>query len=736
MKIPLPSFNLRFFNLAMGAVALVFTMDSCRPKQEKAGVDTAEATQETVIHSNTLDKEQSNFLASQTTSPIHWQAWNSNLFQQAASERKTIFALIGSGTDANSLSILKRLNQSPASCNLLNNHHVNVLIDSNIHPDIEFFTAALCMRSRTPVATPMLVWFSYEGNPISWSPVGPGSSRDIDELISRMSNTVYQVWRDDPDYVLKNSREDFKRRIEASIPPPMEGDTTGLNMRSIRQVASLFDPTSGSIDGIGNLSPGRYINLLVRAAHHPDSSDSQSAKYLNIASLAADNILVHGLIDPLDGGIFTGIQKTTSALPQFIKTLRGQAFSMNALYGLYQATGNISYLKAAESILAYTEKNLALPDGGYLLGIVYAPNKSQDNPCIWTLEELESALTKEEIQIANVAFGLRGLGNIPLVDDPDRSYFRKNSLTWKVAMPELVQQTGLDPATLNQKLESITKKLAKLRTEKPYKPFVENLSTSGSTALYASACVSAYRATSDPAHLDRAQKTLTFIRENFFDETGKLHRAKFSGKLNDHPATGADLTLVSQAALDLHEVTLDPAWLKFAYELHQSMTTMLANPDTHYINEYNGANYPQAYQTEMYITLSALNNDSTWSLAYANAKRLSLRLADEAMTKQAKALEKVLLRSSSSAPIASIDFLTAESMINRTCVYFKAPVAPGLLAAACKKSCQIIAITDDGSYPALGTDAGQLPAGTATVVSHGKVIGTASSATELDSMVK
>ena len=269
----------RLLVIATAAIALPVTFNSCRPKEEPTATTETQAIYVAELHQNSLSKTESSFIASQGDSPVHWQGWDRNLFSRASSERKTIFALIGSGTDANTLEILKQINKSPSTCTLLNEHHVNVLIDSNIHPDLEFFAAMLCIQSRSPVATPLLIWFSYEGKPISWSPVGPRSSRDIDGLISRMSNTVYQVWRDDPDYVLKNSRDDFTRRMESTVPEPLTEDTTGLTLRSVRQAASLFDPTSGSIDGIGNLSPARYINLLIQASYHPDSSETQKKRY-------------------------------------------------------------------------------------------------------------------------------------------------------------------------------------------------------------------------------------------------------------------------------------------------------------------------------------------------------------------------------------------------------------------------------------------------------------------------
>ena len=196
--------------------------------------------------------------------------------------------------------------------------------------------------------------------------------------------------------------------------------TPGVILKAARKSASLFDPTSNAIDNIGNLSPARYVKLMASASHHPDLSKPQREHYLKLACLTADHLIIHGLADPLDGGVFSGVQYTTHALPRFSKTLRAQALSMEALYSVYQATQDPHYLKAADSILAYTQKHLSLDGGGHALGTTYLPNNENDNPCIWTLDEIQAALSEKEFQLASIAFGLNKRGNIPFIDNPNQ----------------------------------------------------------------------------------------------------------------------------------------------------------------------------------------------------------------------------------------------------------------------------------------------------------------------------
>jgi len=725
---------------ATAAFSLLLMVNACRPSSEKDETNENQAVHVPHLHQNNLKNAQSSLLISQATSPINWQPWSKKVFADAAKEKKTVFAFVGSGTDSYSMSALRQLNESPLTCSTLNDQHVNILVDSNLHPDIEFYAATLCLKSGTSVSSPLLIWFSYEGIPISWIPISRDRELNIAEFISRTSNTVSRMWNDSPDYVLSNSREDFTRRMASPLPIPAEDQDPLIPIRATRQAASLFDPTSSTIDGLGGMSVARYIELLTVASYHPDVSNIQRERYMKISKLTADNMLLSGLIDPLDGGIYSGIQQSTTALPIFSKKLRTQAYSMSALYSLYQASGEKRYLQAADAIAAYTEKKLLLPDGGYALGMINAYNNAHDNPCTWTLEELEAALSAEELDICKLAFGIEGLGNIPLVDDRDRTYFRQNTLTWKMNLSELSAASGLDGNTLNKRLESITKKLAKLRTEKTSPTQHEKLSTAETTALLARSYIMAYRATSNIKHLDQAKKILTFIRDQFFDQAGELHHARFKGQLLNIPAVGADYTRVCQASLDLHEVTLDPTWLQLASDLHQRLSKNLGNSLNYHIMESMGADYPYPFNPYQFLTFRDLDNSNTWNLTYTNAKRLSSHQTSKELQAQCDELKEIILATIKMSALASIDFLTADAKMQLPTVYIKMPVSPELLKASIKGPCQIIAVPDkqisENQYPELGSKVNDIPAQGATVIQNGKILGSTTQAEELTQFIQ
>ncbi len=681
---------------------------------------------------------QSSMLDSQVDSAVQWQSWHKDLFLQANNERRTVCALIGSGTDINTLRVLQLINDSPSLSELLRNNHINTIIDSNLHPDMAQYAAVVSLDSKTPVGSTALIWFSYEGNPISWHSIAAKTNVNAESAIERMSNTVVHLWLESPEYTLEHSSNHPSRRSK-SVFPKLEimGQGSAASITGpILRAKSLFDPVSNTVDSMPNLAPTRYLELMVSASHLPELSPSDRQKCLQVAERVAEKRLIHGLIDPLDGGVYNGNQSMTDALPLFSKTLRTQALAMRSLYKLYQATLNDKYRDAANSIFAYTQKYHLMDDGGYALGISHLPEDPQDQPCLFTLDEIQAVLSPEELEVARQAYELRPLGNIPFIDDPKKVYFKKNSLTLKLTSAELSERTGMDLAPLTKSLEAITKKLRTLRSQKPVQPIIEKLCTASAAALYSSACVYGYRATGEASYLKTAEKILTQIRNDFVDENGALHRARYNNVLLDIPAKGGDYGRVCEAALDFHEATLDPMWLAFAHSMHKQMLERLGILETGAIKEHDGTGYPKDYPACSYYTVNELDNDNTCALAQSNARRLALRLADTSISEHAEKLGAILIQTARRSAPAVIDYLSLESMARSKIAYIKLPASEPLLSTARKEWCHIIAVTDEGSYPELGDTVSGMKAGTCIVTTGGKITGSASKPAELKALLQ
>ena len=681
-----------------------------------------------LLSKNELKNNQSSLISHASNSSIHWQPWSANVFERAKQENKIVFIIIGSGTDTQTLALLDQINKNSTLSKLFNEQNVNVLIDRNCNPEIQQFIADLCLKSQKYISKTLFAWFTYEGYPLAWSGTTINELPQSDETLFSMNKTVHLLWQESPKYILQNSRSDFT--IKSSTAPFLKS-TTEPNQTSIpqaiRYIISLYDPTSNNIDQISRLSTARYINLLLQASTSSILADNQKKRSAAIARLSAQDTLIRGLSDPIDGGIFDGVQKTSTALPIFTKSLQTQALSMEALYLLYQTTEDNIYLKAANKIKKYIEQNLKLANGDYIQGIIYAANSAIDNPCTWTLEELEKNLTEEELRICRLAFGIKGLGNIPFIDDTKNTYFRQNTLTWKISKSEVAEQAHIDHARLENLLESIMKKLSKLRTNRSPHFFKENVSSAQSLALYVSSLVTAYRATGDKSHLQDAKKIFAHIKNNFTNPKGKLHETRFNGILSSYTATATTQSLVCKASLDLYEVTLEKQYLEQAHISHENMFTSFSYAKDKILFEKSMSTYPVDYQIWQPFNIPHINNFSSFAYSWSNASRLLNHKQSKSIKQHKQALENKLSRIKLAVPIFLIDYLTCYSTLEKPKVYLNKKTPGNLINTAIRLPCQIITMNKT-THHNLNE---KIPDGYAAVVYSGKLIGITNKASEL-----
>ena len=131
------------FTLLVLSVGLLF-LNSCKDNDTKANQKGIPAKVVPSLHQNNLSKaiNPSNFLLSQADSPVHWQPWDKEVFENAAKEQKTVFVFVGQFSNYQSVEILKKLNSSPAAYEQLNQSHANILL-MQTNTQISIFSSGL-----------------------------------------------------------------------------------------------------------------------------------------------------------------------------------------------------------------------------------------------------------------------------------------------------------------------------------------------------------------------------------------------------------------------------------------------------------------------------------------------------------------------------------------------------------------------------------------------------------------
>ncbi len=502
----------------------------------------------------------------------------------------------------------------------LNDNFVPILIDADACRESGLLSAVLCAEIRRPLGLPLFLWMSPQGHPVAWIPVANNASgTGIRSLFDQSSEMVTQTWREDPDYVIRNSATDDLARVERlsvfAKCPPASSQPAADTIFSIRQLASLYDPGSRSFDGSGSLFPSGTLDLLSSAAITPGLPADLSLRSLETTSNLTHDLCTSAMLDPLDGGIFNSRIGSGWNLPNFARDGQSQARAIVSLLNSYRANGNRDTLDRALAALAFVEKHHTTPNGLFALG---RQSLAPVDDWLWNMEDLEKILTGEELNLITAVSDLRGLGNIPVESDPSREHFRRNSLAFKIPADAAATKIGLNLSAAKEVVESARKKLLKARQARLGDLPNDPRPHAGTTFRMISAYAAAYAATGDSEWRQKAIRTLDRAREAF--SRGPLLQ-NFPGPADELNSGRAFLYgLAIQAALDVSDITFDSHRASWAEDLATTASEKFLSGDL--LRETAPG---QSIFSSLLSDRAMLFDDSTVGLLSAAEARLAAR---------------------------------------------------------------------------------------------------------------
>lgn len=573
-------FSLSFISragIAFFGCGLLALLSSCRketprelPKEERAIVRD--------LPPNALGREGSTFLVDQTSAPIQWQPWTRASFELAKDSNRLVVALIALPQHADTEKVLRALYADPAAVKDLNERFVPVLVDGDIHREVVLTGVDLCTESKIQFALPQLMWLTGDGNPVASIPV-QGSEENIRDLFQQSNGVVIRMLEDSPDYVQQNSEWDNVQRRsrmakEAAAPASSEKPMIDIQ-RAIRQLASFYDESTGLFDSAGSLVPSGSIELLAGAGTLPGLSVEDASRVREAGVGVARLVSRSPLMDPLDGGIFSGRRGKTWSLPMSVRDCQTNAKVIMALCAAQNLEPDELLGEQITAAIAFVEKNYATPGGLFALGR-QTTRKGED--WLWSLEELKGVLTAEELKVWTELSDLTAVGNVDMGSDPARSLFGKNALKMKDTPESAAAELGMAPDEVRRHFESGRAKLLAAREGRGVRAEPDTTPHAASTLRMISAYAAASNLTGDAGLRQKAIETLAKAKAAF----SKGSDLYFFEEKQDESSSGRAFLygLAIQAALDVHDISLDPSAREWALDLSVTASERFMKGDT------------------------------------------------------------------------------------------------------------------------------------------------------------
>ncbi len=512
---------------------------------------------------------------SQADSPIHWQPLTKETLERAKDSRRLLFCVIAMPQQPGFQKVLASLDKNAQTVAEINATYVPVLIDGDASREMGLVTADLCAEIKRPLQLPLFLWMTYEGNPVAWIPVKQEGVKVLD-LFNQSHNMISLMWEDDlkqmskeggTSYVLKNSAIDNANRRarlqERKISKVMSEQPARDVVRSVRQLASLYDPYSRSFDETGGLFPSGALELLATAAVRPGLPADVRARSLETTRELLKDLLPSAMFDPLDGGVFSSRSGNSWALPSFTRDCPGQARVVVGLLESYRATGETRALTNALGLIGYAEKNYATAEGLFSMG--FTPETDLEK-WMWSVEDVKTALGPQDSAWWIKATGMKGLGNLPSEADPRREFFRGNTFGLMQSVPEIAADLGLPVEEFTPRFDAARAKLLAIRNQRIGNILRDENSHAGASFRMVSAYAAAYSATGDEKYRAKAVALLNRCRQ-VFSSGPKLRMFASDAPASISAGRAFLYGLALQSVIDVAAITSDEQWLVWSEDL-------------------------------------------------------------------------------------------------------------------------------------------------------------------------
>ncbi len=554
----------RCCSLVLLAGLLLGGATSCRKKKPVAVADPGKVA--LALLENQIGSLSAPIYRQQRESPIHWQPWTQETLDRAKEAKRLLFVVVALPQQTGYQSILKEYDQDPMIVKTINEKFVPVLVDGDSVREIGLLTAQLCAEIKQPLELPLLLWMTHEGNPVAWIPVPSQREATAARLFHQSNEMVSRMWSEDPHYVLKNSaldNESRRSRILDTEDGRASADPAGDSLQAARQLHSLYDTFSRTIDEAGGLFPAGVIDTLSTAALAPGVPENIRDRCRETTAELMKDLLPSAMFDPLEGGVFSGRTTTNWTLPNFSWNCGDQARVACTLLRCHQLTGDPIALARALDLLAFAERKFRNEEG---LFSETSTDPGPIGPWLWTTEEIEKALPADAAKEWIAATGMSAQGNLPSESDPSRTMFRKNSLALVRPLAETAAQLSIPPADFQKRFEESRKKLLEVRTARLNLKEGDRIPHVATNFRMVSAYASAYAATGDPVWREKATALLALAKSRF-SEGNRLNNYGEAGPATWAGARSFIYALAIQAAQDVADITLDEKPLEWANEL-------------------------------------------------------------------------------------------------------------------------------------------------------------------------
>lgn len=494
-----------------------------------------------------MAESSSPYLRSHSNDLVRWYDWGEEAFRQARENKLPLFVSFGY-TACHWCHVMQEKHfNDEAIAKTINEKFVPVLVDREQRTALDdtymLVTELLTQRGGWPnnmFLTPDLKPFYGTGY------IPP---EDFAGLLKGVTDSWAQ---ENPAVVAESER--LATLLEGYLNRQQEAQTLtpALMATAAKTLSGQFDAFAGGLgDGPKFFRPTVLAFMLQQAERTGD------AEVLDAVERTLQSGLNGGIHDHIEGGFHRYAIDPGWRVPHFEKMLNDQALNTEVYLTAYRLTGKHEYAATARKTLDYVLADLTSPQGGFYTARDADSEGEEGTYYVWTPEQLESALGKQDAEFALETFGL--------IADGD--------MAGKVIL-------NLDSVRGQSvpRLDRVFARLAEVRKPRQ-KPVRDEKILANWNGMMIASMAQAAILLDDATYRDAAIKAGEFIWTTMHDDDGVLHRSHFEG-INDVEGELDDYAQMARAYLFIHDATGDKMWLDRAKALLTQMRKNFQDSET------------------------------------------------------------------------------------------------------------------------------------------------------------
>lgn len=464
------------------------------------------------------------YLLKAARSPVNWWGWCSEAFELARRENKPVLVDVGASWCHWCNVMDESTYDDPEVARIINESFVPIKVDRDERPDIDKILQGVASSLSGQAGWPLTVFLTPSGKAIFAGTYFP--PRDSMGLpgMPRVLEAVLKAYGGGGGVSISGAQTagDHVDRVDLSA-------INGVLLR----IMDMYDEEHGGFGSFPKFPQVTFHALLLYRGFYSNST------FIDAVVRTLEAMGRGGVRDQLGGGFHRYSVDDAWLIPHFEKLLIDNAeLSMNYIEA-FAATGS-EYLKyVAVDTLNYINSVLGDDEGGYYSSQGADSGGEEGGYYKWSMEELASILTQEELQLVYEHFGLNRFpsGEKAVLHVPRDS------------------STG-DSEALRAAINKM-----RIAREGREKPPVDHTIYANSTAAAAVAGLAAGNYV-DPAFADRALAAVGFLASRLIND-GLVRRGYRNGKLLG-PGYLDDQAYTVLALLSAFQRTGDRKYLELA----------------------------------------------------------------------------------------------------------------------------------------------------------------------------